>query len=392
MFWRKFSELALAKVAVIIWGLITLIILLPQVSSQFTLIFFFAVCMVIAGFMDVQLSQGGSISIDGAVALASIMLLPLPDVLLVIAGGTIISASFQRSWHELGGIGFHVASKVITATVAAGVFHLLRGEVGKVEPIKGLVALIAMCVVYFAIEITMEELSKLKRRTPAFAALWSSAKFLLPLYLTFTSLGILLALLYGTMGPWSALFFFLSLMITRHSFKLYMDIRKAYSNTIKALANTIEAQNPERHGHAERVSDIAAMIGREIGLHGHDLELISYAALLHDIGMIGIEDDAERLDHAHVGAGIIEQVEFIRSTADMVRMHHAPVADDVPLGARIIGVACTFDELVSNALSENRLTEAQAFGRLRREQGILYDPKVLRALGSILRKQGIAFV
>lgn len=388
-FLRRLSELTLAKGVVVVGGLVLLVLSLPRVSSQFELVAFFVVCAAIASLLDVHLPQGGAISVDSAVIIASIVLLPLPETVLVVAGGTLIAAVIKRSWFDRGGIGFLVAAKLVTTTAASMVFYALHGEPGKVDPVRGFAVLIIMCATYFFFEIAMEELSKLKRKVPSLSALISSAKFLLPLYLTFASLGILLALLYGSMGPWSALFFFLPLAVTRHSFKLYLNIRKVYSNTITALANAIEAQNPERHGHVERVAELSANVAREMGLHGHELELISYAALLHDIGMIGIEERADEcVDHAGVGAEIVEQVEFIKEAADMVRLHHASFDSSIaPLGARIIGVASAFDDLVNDPALEERLNKAQAFGRLKRDQGIVYDPKVVRALGSVLRKR-----
>ncbi|MHB0976710.1 MAG: HD-GYP domain-containing protein [Candidatus Aquicultorales bacterium] len=390
---RRFSEIAIAKGSVIIVGLIILLVLLPAVSvDRFALIAFFLTCGVIAGFMDVHLSQGGSVSVDGAVVLAAIILLPLPEVLLVAAGGTIISSLIKQSWQERGGIGYVVAAKTVTASLASVVFHLFQGQVGQVDPVKGLPALVGMAAVYFALEIVMEEIGKLRGQVPTASALISSGKFLLPLYSTFASLGILLALLFGTMGIWSGLFFFLPLIVTRHSFKLYMHIRRVYANTIKALANTIEAQNPDRHGHAERVTDMAADISRELGIYGRELELVSYAALLHDIGLLGCDEDEideEGLDHAAVGAEIIEQVEYIRNAASMVRAHSAAYDEASPVGARIISVASRFDDLTNDVDPGNRMTDAQALARIKQDQGFDFDPKVVRALGSVLRKRGV---
>ncbi|MCL5291641.1 MAG: HD domain-containing protein [Actinobacteria bacterium] len=391
---RKLSELVLIKAIVVILGLIILVVFLPFVwmDKLGLAAIFFVACAVIAGLMDVQLPQGGSVSVDGAVVVASIALLPLPKTLLVVTGGTLIAALIKRSWRNSGGIGFVVTSKSVTATAATAVFYLFRGEIGKIDPIGGFPALFAMSTTYFAFEILMDELSKLRRRVPSLSALASSGKFLFPLYLTFSSLGILLALLYGTMGAWSALFFFLPLVVTRHSFKLYMDIRKVYTNTIKALANTIEAQNPDRRGHAERVAEIATGIAREMGLHGKDLELVGYAALLHDIGMIAVDEEAEKsgVDHAAIGAEIIEKVEFVRDASEMVRMHHASYATNgMTFGACIISVASRFDDLTNDMTIERRLNEAQALAKIKRDQSILYDPKVVRALWSFLSKRGI---
>ncbi len=390
---KKFNELAIAKAAVVVGGAIGLIIFLPMVSmDKLESIAFFTLCAAIAGLMDVRLSQGGAVSVDGAVIIASVLTLQLPETLLVVTAGTLIVALIKGSWKERGGIGFFVAAKVLTAIAASTAFYALSGEVGEPDPIRGLPALLVMCGVYFIFDIGMEELSKLKKQIPALKVILSSARFLFPMYITFSSLGVLLALLYRTMGLWSALFFFLPLGVTRHSFRLFMNIRKVYTNTIKALANAIEAQNPERRGHAERVTELAVAIGRELGFHGKALELLGHAALLHDIGMLGVEEevDGEVVDHALVGAEIVGEVEFIKDAADIVRTHHFPYdSERVPLEARIISVASRYDELTEGAGSRKRLGPKQAVDVIREDQGSLYDPKVVRALRSVLRKQGL---
>ena len=181
--------------------------------------------------------------------------------------------------------------------------------------------------------------------------------------------------------------------------------RNVYRKTIEALANAIEAQNPNRHGHGRRVANYSVDIAKEIGVHGRELELIGYAALLHDIGMLGVDEDSldhlleqassqsGEAPHALIGAEVVEQVDFLKDAADMVRKHHYPIdrlksPDEIPVGARIINVASNFDKLTRSDNPDERLTAYQAISRMKKDQGMKFDPKVVRALIDILRKQG----
>jgi response regulator RpfG family c-di-GMP phosphodiesterase len=142
-----------------------------------------------------------------------------------------------------------------------------------------------------------------------------------------------------------------------------------------------------------------------MGIYGRELELIGYAAILHDIGMLGVDEDSldqllEQVSsrsgdapHAMIGAEVVEQVDFLFDAADMIRKHHMPYdrirrQDDIKVGSRIINVASHFDKLTRGDVHEERLTSYQALGKIKKEQGIMFDPKVVRALINVLRKQG----
>ena len=213
-------------------------------------------------------------------------------------------------------------------------------------------------------------------------------------------------LLYPFMRWWSLLFFAFPLLLTRHAFQLNLNIRRTYHHTIRALSRAIEAQAPNRQGHAERVTDYAVGIARELGVQGEDLKKIAYAALLHDLGKLGLDEDS--LDsllesksswngespHAIVGAEILEQVDFLQDASKIVRFHHEPFSgnaieqDGLPIGARIINVASRFDELTTAESADERLNFSQAIARLKKDQGLSFDPQVIRALIGLLQRRG----
>ncbi|MBI4734017.1 MAG: HD domain-containing protein, partial [Rubrobacteridae bacterium] len=309
----------------------------------------------------------------------------------------------RRFRQAIGTATYPIAVKVITIYVAAQMYYLTGGVPGTILPFSSVVPLTILCVSYSILDLSFDQLRLVLRRgTPLISALVSAAKFLSPIYLSLSALGILLSVMYEGMSYWSLSLFFIPLMVTRTTFKSYLDIRNVYRKTVEALANAIEAQNPKRHGHGRRVAGYAVDIAKELGIYGRELELIGYAAVLHDIGMLGVDEDSldqllEQVSsrsgdapHAIIGAEVVEQVDFLFDAADMIRKHDVPYdrirrQDDVKIGARIINVASHFDKLTRGEVPGERLTYLQALSRIKKEQGIMFDPRVVRAFSNVLR-------
>ncbi|MDI6716372.1 MAG: HD domain-containing protein [Actinomycetota bacterium] len=403
---RQFRVILLQIIS-ILFGLIIFGMFLPKlIAVHWFSTLLFGIAVALSRLLDIQLPQGGKLHIDTAVIIASILLFPLQDVLAIITIGMLGSMLLKQIRLGFGNVAYQLSLKINTAFLSANLFYLAGGRPGAVEPFFGIMAILILCATYSIIDQSFDRLATASNRgTPFVPALLSAIHFLGPVYLSLSSLGVLLAVMYGGMKYWSLILFFLPLLVTRLSFKSFLDIRNVYRKTIEALANAIEAQNPSRHGHGRRVANYAIDIAKELGIHGRDLELIGYAALLHDIGMLGVDEDS--LDHlleqastrdgaaphALIGAEIVEQVDFLKDAADMIRKHHYPVkrkraSEKIPIGARIINVASYFDKLTKTDIPDERLTAYQAISRIKKEQGITFDPRVVRALISVMRKQG----
>lgn len=388
-------------------GLAVLVYFLPGFSAGHILpVLLFAAALAGSRLLDIQLPQGGKLHIDMTVIIASIILFPLPDTLAIILIGIIASTVIKKFKIDFARNAFPLSLKINAAFASAYVFYYVGGRPGKVEPLYGLLSLLIACGVYILIDLGLDQLTiAFKKGTPYIPGFVSAIRFLGPIYLSLSSIGMLLALMYRGMGYWSLIVFFLPLSVARLSFKSFLDIRNVYRKTIEALANAIEAQNPSRHGHGRRVANYSIDIAKEIGIHGRELELIGYAALLHDIGMLGVDEDSldqlleqtssqsGEAPHAIMGAEVMEQVDFLKDAADMVRKHHFPIdraksPEDIPIGARIINAASYFDKLTRGDNFEEKLTSYQAISRMKKDQGMNFDPKVIRALINVLRKQG----
>jgi len=149
------------------------------------------------------------------------------------------------------------------------------------------------------------------------------------------------------------------------------------TETITALAAAVEARDENTQGHNMRVAELALNIGRELGLPNHNLRLLTRAGLLHDVGKIGIPDavlskpgplnDAEWAiikRHPDLGVEILRRIPNLKHEAEVVAAHHERVDGggyprglrgiEIPLEARIVSVADTYDVLVSDRLWEGK--------------------------------------
>jgi len=203
------------------------------------------------------------------------------------------------------------------------------------------------------------------------------------------------------------------LLLARYSFSKYAETRDLFFGSVSALSQAIDAKDGFTRGHADRVSRIAGAVAREMGLSEREIEQIELAALLHDIGKIGVEDrilmKPSRLDpeetelmrrHPIYGASILEPSSALRPLAPIVLAHHESYdgsgypqglkGEAIPLGARIILVSDAYEAMTSDRIYRKAIGHDRAMEQLNKHKGDQFDPKVVRALDVLLQKRGTA--
>ncbi|WP_264841735.1 sensor domain-containing diguanylate cyclase/phosphohydrolase [Caldinitratiruptor microaerophilus] len=180
------------------------------------------------------------------------------------------------------------------------------------------------------------------------------------------------------------------------------ELRRAHRAVLHTLTAAIDARDPYTHGHSNRVAEYTVAIARQMGLSPQDIERLRYAALLHDIGKLGVDDRvlrkrgplnaAERaamMEHPVIGAQLLEKAGVFEEVMAGVRHHHewyngggypdGLAGEAIPLDARIIGVADAFDAMTSDRPYRPALSPAQALAQLQEGQGVQFDPIVVEA-------------
>lgn len=190
------------------------------------------------------------------------------------------------------------------------------------------------------------------------------------------------------------------------------DIHTLLMGVVKSLVNTVEAKDLYTRGHSERVRKYALSIAKRI-IHGSDelsLETLEYAAILHDIGKIGISEAilhkpgrltenefAVIQTHSAIGANIIEPISLLKDAALIVRHHHErwdgggyPAGfreEGIPLGSRIIAIADTFDAMTSNRPYRKALSEEVALNEIIKNKGKQFDPELAHIFVRIYKER-----
>jgi putative nucleotidyltransferase with HDIG domain len=195
--------------------------------------------------------------------------------------------------------------------------------------------------------------------------------------------------------------------MARRTFRVYVELTEAYASTVRSLVAAIEAKDPYTGGHSERVADYACRLAERIGMPKTEIDLIERAALLHDVGKIGISLDIlvspEKLspdeinairEHPALGSDLAADVEFLSDIVDIVRHHHERcdgagypdglVGERISIPTRILAVADAYDAMTSDRAYRPRMTDAQAREELHRVADSQFDGEIVRQFTDML--------
>jgi putative nucleotidyltransferase with HDIG domain len=185
----------------------------------------------------------------------------------------------------------------------------------------------------------------------------------------------------------------------------YSDLKELLFGVIRALTAAIDAKDPYTCGHSERVGRMAVRLAEELAISPPKRSDLYVAGLLHDIGKIGIDDDVLKKcgpltpeehrkiqTHVEIGVTILKDLKKLNHILPGVRHHHESfdgngypdrlAGEDIPLEARILAVADSFDAMSSNRPYRRRLSFMQIDEIFRKGRGIQWDPDVVDALFS----------
>ncbi len=192
--------------------------------------------------------------------------------------------------------------------------------------------------------------------------------------------------------------------------RLYTELKRSFYDTVEALAEAIEKKDRYTGGHTKRVVYYSLCIAKYLNLSPEELEIVRLGAVLHDVGKIGIEDkilkkqaplnEAEwkvMQTHPEIGFQIMNRVESLREVIGAMRYHHErwdgqgyPLGlrgEEIPLLARLISVADTYDAMVSTRPYRKGLPPTVAFEEIVKHRGTQFCPHVVDAFIQAFRNE-----
>jgi putative nucleotidyltransferase with HDIG domain len=190
---------------------------------------------------------------------------------------------------------------------------------------------------------------------------------------------------------------------------LYENIYENLFATLYAFVNALEARDPYTQQHSNRVAGISLIIGEQLDRSPEELETLSYAGYLHDIGKIGIRDDIllkpgsltkeefrKLQEHPIIGARIVERLGLWEAEKQIIRGHHERFdgsgypdglhGEEIPLLARIMSVADVFDAMASNRAYRKKMETDTVLRIIEEGSGSQFDPQVVDAFLQLCRE------
>jgi hypothetical protein len=229
-----------------------------------------------------------------------------------------------------------------------------------------------------------------------------------PGYLGYSLLGLLMAVLWQSMGVLSAALVLLPLVVARWAISQYTAEQAAYEATVRALVQAVETKDLYTRGHSERVATASVMIARVLGMRDERVNALRYAGVLHDVGKLGVptkilhkttgltpDEYASIQVHPVRGTEMLQGIEFLDEAFQGILHHHERMdgfgypmglaGTSIPEFARVIAVADAFDSMTSTRSYRGARTPQDAVAELERCKGSQFDPAMVDALVVALR-------
>lgn len=389
------------------------ILLFPHALFSPLVLAVWAVLLAEAGVVRVPAASGNRLSLAFIIAAAMPILLHLPgqaqpdlaSVGFVYAAGLFLMAVARLVRGD--GLG-HVTADVLRLGFGLTVYALAYALVVAVltpgvgipwaeEPWNRLVAFIAGGAVWFVTEAGLWALMSTRERGLSVRFLWLLGLGDWMVVLSMMATGALFGFSWEQMQVWAVLIAALPYAFAHVAFFRYLEARRTYGQTIRALSRIPEVAGLALEGHSDRTSALAVEAAQDLGLTPTDVVDVRYAALMHDIGRItlnepnilrrGFTDE----DIARWGAEIVAESPYLATVAGLVARQHEPYRrpgeqrdPSLPIASKIIKAASAYD----HATMELGFSPLEGLEVLHRGAAYDYDPDVVNAVRKVLERRG----
>lgn len=358
----------------------------------------FCVSFLAVEMVSLILPRGGELQISAGVCTAGLLMLTPTVVTAAFAIGSIagIGIRYGRSvtLREMA----DVSRRILVLFAVSLTYSILvpNGGVNPAAPRTLFIGFLAGCAYMLVDLLSLELLYSVRADGEAlFRSLSGLVRLVGGVYLGQVSVGVVLALVYPRLGLMAFAILVILMLIMQHTFNLLLKVKSAYIRTVGALVRLAEIGTPKHTGHAERVSRMAARVGRKLGLDGVALERLTLAALLHDIGRVSLESDDDEIETnpssdavSEASVRLVSKVGFLASLAPVLAgqgsAYLSPMLESQSdaLLAHVLRACSDFDDIRSNCGQD--VAEREFLMK----SGTVYDPMIVESILSMASEEG----
>jgi putative nucleotidyltransferase with HDIG domain len=363
--------------------------------------------VVMSELLTVLVPGSGAVSLSVSLFVA-VAVYAGPSAAIVAGVASLVPLAFSRPRLSLWVLTFNVGEVVLTTAVPAlfyvGVFG---APLFALHPtfVPGMVVPLALAattgtlvnggLVGLAVNVLYGE---------SLRSVWKSTlSWMLPSTLALGFVGVAIAqIVQSSVGIAGFALFVVPLLVARQTYQQSVLLRQAYADTISSMVAALEAKDVYTKGHSLRVAEYAVLTAGSLGVPPATIERIEYAALLHDLGKVGVShrvldkesslsaaeyDEVKR--HPDIGAHILSDVPYLADIVPLIAAHHERLdgsgyghglaGDAIPFEARILAVADAYDAMTSVRPYRGAMPHEAAMAQLLQGCGTQFDGDVVAA-------------
>jgi HD-GYP domain-containing protein (c-di-GMP phosphodiesterase class II) len=364
--------------------------------------------LCVSEYLGIALPEGPSASLSYPLCVAAIVLFG-PYWAGIAAAVSALPWLLAEEQRGLVRFSVNTAQRVL-AVAGTGLLFLWFGGTplagAPPRPLLGMIlALTVAAVIGILINAVLVATTLALVQEQTFASIWRETfAWALPSQIALGFAGVAMAevMVVPKIGGWGLVLFVLPLVVARQTYQQSVKLRAAYADTISSLVAALEAKDVYTKGHSVRVAEYTVAIAQAMGFTQDRVRRIEQAALLHDLGKVGVsrrvlakeakltEGEYEEIKrHPVIGAHIVADVPYLADLVPMIEHHHerfdgkgyggGTAGTAIPIEARILAVADSYDAMTSVRPYRGAMSHEDAMCELRTNCGTQFDPDAVVA-------------
>ena len=359
--------------------------------------------------LSAPLPKTGSVSVNFGISLASLIIFG-PSTALIVTLISIFNIKELVKRVPYYKHLFNAGQYLLSFSAGAVLFELFydRTQANFFYP-RNIWVIILITYIFFVLNTTLTAGAISLSSGTNIVNVWIfNFAWLIPFQFFLSSMAIAIAFLYQRYSPFTLIFTSLPLIIAQYTYLLRIKERRTILNSIMQIVKIIEAKDVYTAGHSMRVAEYSEKIARGMRLNEYDIEVVKNLANLHDIGKIQIDlsilnkkkmlsdkDWVEIRKHPVISYEVVKQIDFLKDKAISILYHHERIdgkgypfgkkEEDIPLFARILSVADSYDAMTTDRPYKKALTDEQSLLELERNKGGQFDAKVCDVMIEIIK-------